>query len=199
MGVPEGRRQARLSPTGAPVRGHCRAAVGPLCLAAISDLPGRKTYCTAHTYANLVYHVVFSTKNRLPLIRDGLRERLYEYVGGIVRGEGGSLMEVEGVPDHVHLLVRSKTDIAVATLVKKIKGQSSKWANDLPGRQESFYWQEGYGAFSVSASVVPKVQRATSVARRSTIPGSPSRTSSSLCSNGIAFPTTNAICWIETG
>lgn len=113
----------------------------------------------AHTYANLLYHIVFSTKNRLPLIHDSLRERLYEYMGGIVRGEGGSLMEAGGVPDHVHLLVRSKTDISVATLVKKIKGQSSKWVNDLPDRQESFHWQEGYGAFSVSASVVPKVQR----------------------------------------
>jgi putative transposase len=113
----------------------------------------------AHTYANLMYHIVFSTKNRLPLIGDGLRERLYEYMGGIVRGVGGSLMEVGGVTDHVHLLVRSKTDIAVATLVKKIKGQSSKWANGLPDRPKRFQWQEGYGAFSVSASVVPKVQR----------------------------------------
>ena len=113
----------------------------------------------ATTFANLLCHLVFSTKNRLPLIHDGLRERLYEYMGGIVRGEGGSLMEVGGVSDHVHLLVRSKTDVSVATLVKKIKGKSSGWVNDLPARQERFYWQEGYGAFSVSASVVPKVQR----------------------------------------
>ncbi|HEV8581661.1 MAG TPA: IS200/IS605 family transposase [Thermoanaerobaculia bacterium] len=111
----------------------------------------------ATTFANLLYHVVYSTKDRVPLIRDDIRERLYEYIGGIIRGEGGILLEVGGVADHVHLLAKFKTSIAVAEMVQKIKGKSSKWVNDLPDRRERFDWQEGYGAFSVSESLVPRV------------------------------------------
>jgi putative transposase len=113
----------------------------------------------AHTYSNLLYHIVFTTRNRAPLIRDDLRERLYGYMGGIIRGEGGGLLEIGGVPDHVHLLVKFKTDVAVSTMVQKIKGKSSKWVNELPDYPERFYWQEGYGIFSVSESVTERVRR----------------------------------------
>ena len=113
----------------------------------------------AHTYANLIYHIVYSTKHRQPLIGEDLRDRLYGYMGGIVRGEGGSLMAVGGVADHVHLLVRSKPSLSVSDLVQQIKGSSSRWVNELPDRQETFHWQEGYGAFSVSESGVEKVRR----------------------------------------
>jgi REP element-mobilizing transposase RayT len=113
----------------------------------------------ATTFANLLYHIVYSTKNRMPLIRDGLREPLYEYIGGIIRGEGGILLEIGGIPDHVHILAKFKTDIAVAMMLKKIKGKSSKWANDRPGRREYFDWQDGYAAFSVSESLVPTVRK----------------------------------------
>lgn len=109
------------------------------------------------TYANLLYHIVFSTKGRVPLISGEVKEPLYEYMGGIIRGEGGILLEIGGVPDHVHLLAKFRTDIAVATMVKKIKGKSSKWRNDMQGRAEHFQWQEGYGAFSVSESLVKRV------------------------------------------
>jgi len=110
-----------------------------------------------HTFANLLYHIVFSTKNRIPLIHEGIREPLYEYMGGIIRGEGGILLEIGGMPDHVHLLAKFRTDIAVATMVQKIKGKSSKWRNGQRSRFERFQWQEGYGAFSVSQSLVKKV------------------------------------------
>ena len=110
------------------------------------------------TFANLLYHVVFSTKGRLPLISEEVKEPLYEYMGGIIRGEGGILLEIGGMPDHVHLLAKFKTDIAVATMVKKIKGKSSKWRNDVRHQAERFQWQEGYGAFSVSESLVKKVR-----------------------------------------
>jgi REP element-mobilizing transposase RayT len=113
---------------------------------------------TMSTYANLLYHVVFSTKGRLPLITEEVKEPLYEYMGGIIRGEGGILLEIGGVPDHVHLLAKFRTDIAVATMVKKIKGKSSKWRNDVGEQGERFQWQEGYGAFSVSESLVKKVR-----------------------------------------
>ena len=113
----------------------------------------------AHTYSNLLYHVIFSTKERVPMISDELRERLYPYIGGIIRGEGGALLEMGGMPDHVHLLARFKTDVAVSVMVQKIKGKSSKWINDLPDPAERFQWQEGYWIASVSQSVADRVRR----------------------------------------
>ncbi len=113
----------------------------------------------AHTYANLLYHIVFSTRQRIPLIGDDLREPLYDYIGGIVRQNGGALLEIGGVPDHVHLLLRLKTDPSVATVVQRIKGKSSKWVNDSGLIPEEFRWQQGYGAFSVSESGKEKVRR----------------------------------------
>jgi REP element-mobilizing transposase RayT len=112
----------------------------------------------ADTFTNLLYHLVFSTKERRPRITDDFRERLYEYIGGIIRGEGGCLLEIGGVPDHVHLLARFKSDVSVAEMVKRIKAKSSKWLNEQPGRPDRFQWQAGYGAFSVSESRVPAVR-----------------------------------------
>ena len=113
----------------------------------------------ATTFANLLYHLVFSTKNRAPLVDDEIRDSLYQYIGGIIRGEGGILLEIGGMPDHIHLLVKMKTDTAVSSMVQKIKGKSSKWLNDVPGHSHRFEWQAGYGIFSVSASLVERVQR----------------------------------------
>lgn len=112
----------------------------------------------ATTFANLLYHLVFSTKGRVPLIRDDLREPLCGYIGGIIRGEGGILLEIGGMADHLHLLTKFKTDIAVSTMVQKIKAKSSRWINELPDRSERFEWQAGYGIFSVSESLVEKVR-----------------------------------------
>jgi REP element-mobilizing transposase RayT len=113
----------------------------------------------ATTFSNLLYHIVYSTKDRIPSIEGDLREPLYEYIGGIIRGERGILLEIGGVPDHVHLLAKFKTDIAVSMMVQKIKGNSSGWVNERPGRMERFEWQAGYGIFSVSESLVDKVRR----------------------------------------
>jgi putative transposase len=88
-----------------------------------------------------------------------VQERLYEYIGGIVRDEGGILLEIGGVPDHVHLLVRLKADRAVAEMVRLIKANSSKWMNEEHPQDGRFSWQAGYGAFTVSESHVPSVQR----------------------------------------
>jgi putative transposase len=113
----------------------------------------------ASTFTNLLYHTVFSTKDRLPTIHEGLRERLYEYIGGIIRGERGVLLEIGGIPDHVHLLMKLKSDMAVAEIVRLIKSNSSKWLNDSNGPTGRFEWQTGYGAFSVSESQVRKVRK----------------------------------------
>jgi len=113
----------------------------------------------ATTFSNLLYHIVYSTKDRTPSIVGDLREPLYEYIGGIIRGERGILLEIGGVSDHVHLLAKFKTDIAVAMMVQKIKGKSSGWVNERPSHPGRFEWQAGYGIFSVSESLVDKVRR----------------------------------------
>lgn len=112
----------------------------------------------ASTFANLLYHIVFTTKGRAPSIGDEIRDDLYRYIGGIIRGERGVLLEIGGMPDHLHLLAKLKTDIAVSGLVQKVKGGSSKWLNERPEHGERFEWQAGYGIFSVSESQVEKVR-----------------------------------------
>jgi len=111
------------------------------------------------TYTSLLYHLVFSTKDRIPLIEAGFREELYSYLGGIIRGEGGVLMEIGGMSDHLHLLVRLKPSIALADLLRCTKANSSKWVNEEKRRMRKFGWQDGYAAFTVSKSQVSRVTR----------------------------------------
>jgi putative transposase len=94
-------------------------------------------------------HVVFSTKDREPLISATLQPELEKYVGGILRNEGHALMEIGGMPDHLHLLIKTRADASVSDVARVVKANSSKWASD---RVPNFAWQSGYGAFSVSES-----------------------------------------------
>ena len=113
----------------------------------------------AGTFTNLLFHIVFSTRDRAPLIRPELRQEMFNYIGGIVRAEGGVLLEVGAMDDHIHLLVKIRADQAVAEMVRLIKANSSKWVNEKPGRTERFEWQSGYGAFTVSESQLPVVRK----------------------------------------
>jgi REP element-mobilizing transposase RayT len=110
------------------------------------------------TYTNLLYHLVFSTKDRIPLTSDEWREELYRYIGGIIRAEGGVQIEIGGIADHVHILAKIKPSIAVSDLLGKLKANSSKWANDHKMKMRKFGWQEGYAAFTVSESQVHSVR-----------------------------------------
>lgn len=110
------------------------------------------------TLTNLLYHIVFSTKNREPIINKPIRADLYKYIGCIIRGEGGTLLEIGGMPDHLHLVVRFKAEPSVATMVKIIKSKSSKWLNEQPKRPGRFEWQRGYAAFTVSVSQLEPVR-----------------------------------------
>ncbi len=112
----------------------------------------------AGTFTNLLYHLVFSTKHRQPIIIPDLRDELYRYIGGIIRNERGIQLEIGGVPDHVHILTKFRADVSVAQMLRLIKANSSKWVNDKPGRRSRFAWQSGYGAFTVSESQVPDVR-----------------------------------------
>ena len=111
-----------------------------------------------NTYTNLLYHIVFSTKERAPLITDDLKDELYKYIGGIIREEGGVLLEIGGIEDHVHILAKLKPAQAVSEILRLIKANSSKWVNENKS-QSRFAWQEGYSAFSVSESQVVTVRR----------------------------------------
>jgi len=109
------------------------------------------------TYTNLLYHVVFSTKLRIPLITRTLRDELHRYIGGIIRGEGGVLLEVGGMPDHVHLLTKLAPTVSLPDVLRKVKANSSKWANAKSPTGRKFGWQDGYAAFSASESQVARV------------------------------------------
>jgi putative transposase len=113
----------------------------------------------ATSFANLLYHIVFSTKERVPLITDNHREPIYEYIGGILRAEGCILLEIGGMPDHVHLLAKIKPALAVAEALRLVKTNSSRWVNDSRKMMGRFEWQAGYAAFSVSESQVAEVRR----------------------------------------
>ncbi len=112
----------------------------------------------ADTYTNIHLHIVFSTKNRRPLVRESLRERLYQYMGGVVRNHRGLLVEIGGMPDHVHLLVGWNTG-AVSDLVRGLKSDSTKWVKATFPDSSDFRWQTGGGIFSVSASQIERVRQ----------------------------------------
>jgi putative transposase len=109
------------------------------------------------TYLSLHYHLVFSTKGRQPLIDATWRARLHEYLGGTISGLGGVSQGVGGVADHVHLLVGLKATHCLADVLRELKKASSVWVHEQIG-VKAFAWQEGYAAFTVSATARPAVR-----------------------------------------
>jgi REP element-mobilizing transposase RayT len=104
-------------------------------------------------------YIVFSTKNREPFLTDpAFRERVHAYLKGICENQGSRSLRIGGVEDHVHVLCRSAKTLDVATLVREMKRDSSKWIKDENPRCSDFYWQNGYGAFSISPSHVDPVK-----------------------------------------
>ena len=110
------------------------------------------------TYSQLLLHVVFSTRSRTPWIATEVAERLYSYIGGIIRAEKGVLYDIGGVEDHVHLYLRWRPDAAVSDLMRTAKARSSKWVHETFPKLGSFAWQEGYSVFTVSKSQEPAVK-----------------------------------------
>jgi REP element-mobilizing transposase RayT len=111
----------------------------------------------SHSFTNLLYHLVWSTKERIPWLTAEVRPLLFAYLGGLVRDEGGIALLVNGVDDHVHLLVKLRQDKTVADVVRAVKANSSGWIHRTYPTQASFAWQTGYGAFSVSVSQLERV------------------------------------------
>lgn len=110
------------------------------------------------SFACLHYHLIFSTKNRVPLLVGDLPERLYAHVGGIIRNERGALLAAGGMPDHVHLLVSLHRESAVSDVVRQVKSRSSRWIHEIAPNLAGFAWQAGYGAFTVSYSQIGTVR-----------------------------------------
>jgi putative transposase len=111
----------------------------------------------AHTAANVIVHLIFSTKGRAPLINAAFRPDLFAYLGGIVREMQGVALVINGTADHVHLLLRIRPAQSPAEVARVVKANSSRWAHEKGNKH--FAWQTGYGAFSVSESNVAAVSK----------------------------------------
>ena len=112
-----------------------------------------------HSYTNLLYHIVFSTNERQHWLDPETSARLYDYLGGAIRSEGGTSISINGCADHIHILTKLRQDKAVSEVLRGIKANSSGWIHRTFQPLREFTWQKGYGAFSVSQSQVATVKR----------------------------------------
>jgi putative transposase len=110
------------------------------------------------THLSLHYHLIFSTRDRRPSIVSSWRERLHAYIGGVLRERDAIPQAVGGVADHIHILAGLKATHCLADVMRDLKRGSSQWVHDTIG-ERGFAWQEGYGAFTVSASKREEVRK----------------------------------------
>ena len=111
----------------------------------------------SRTFTNLLTHVIFSTKDREPMIRSEIRSELFAYLGGLTRELKGKAYGINGTDDHLHMLISLPPNVSTSDALRFIKANSSGWLHKKWKR--AFAWQLGYGAFSVSKSNVPEVLR----------------------------------------
>lgn len=111
-----------------------------------------------HSYSQVFVHIVFSTSGRENLIKDQFKVELYGFISDIISKDFKStVVAINGTQNHIHILIKLNPLFALANLVKNIKGNSSHWLNQKKYIRETFTWQEGYGAFSVSPNIIKKV------------------------------------------
>ena len=108
--------------------------------------------------AQILVHLVFSTKNREAVLGDDIRDELHAYIGGIVENQKGTLLKAGSVADHIHLLITQPRTCAPSDLVQEIKTGSSKWLKTKGTQYANFHWQGGYGIFSISPSHRPALE-----------------------------------------
>ena len=113
----------------------------------------------SQSYTNLIYHIIFSTKNRQPLITDIYQPRLYDYIGGTIRGLNGISLALNGTEDHVHLLTKLPPNKALSDVLRELKANASGWMHNVFPELKDFSWQRGYGAFTLSQSKVEDVRQ----------------------------------------
>lgn len=104
-------------------------------------------------------HVIFSTKNREPLITPEIEPELFAYMGGILKNNESRLLDAGGTADHVHLLISQSKNISLSSLMKDIKKDSSSWIKTKGREFRNFYWQDGYGGFSIGKSDIAELRK----------------------------------------
>ena len=109
--------------------------------------------------SNVVIHIVFSTKHRMPMLHAHIRPALFAYLATVTRSMQCDCLRVGGVADHVHIAVRLSRTVTIAELVEALKTSSSKWLKTQSPDLAQFSWQRGYGAFSVDPSALPILLR----------------------------------------
>jgi REP element-mobilizing transposase RayT len=118
-----------------------------------------RSYLMANTFSQIYIQTVFAVNGRLSLITSDFKEELHKYITGIVRKQGQKLIRINGMPDHLHILIGLKPAMALANLVTDIKSDSSEWVNKKKLARAKFAWQEGYGAFSYGHSQLDTIVR----------------------------------------
>ena len=106
----------------------------------------------ADTYTQVYIHVVFAVRRRENLIGKQWKEELYKYITGIITNKGHKLIAINGMPDHVHILMGMKPTMSLSDLVREIKANSSRFINEKRFVKGKFEWQNGFGAFSCGHS-----------------------------------------------
>jgi len=109
----------------------------------------------ANTYTQIHIHVVFTVQNRDSLILNRWKDELYKYITGIIQYSKHKLLAINGMPDHIHILIGYRPTQSLSDLMQDIKGSSSKWINEKRFVKGKFSWQEGYGAFSYAKTDLP--------------------------------------------
>ena len=112
----------------------------------------------SQSLANIIVHLVFSTKGRRQLLRDEERGQLHAYITGILKNLDSPLIEINSVRDHIHILFTQSKNHAPAKIVEQVKGSSSGWIKEQHACYRDFAWQTGYGEFSVSPMHVEAVR-----------------------------------------
>ena len=112
-----------------------------------------------HTYSKLLYHVVFATKHRAPLIVPGIKEELHGKLRRLIKEKGGEPMEIGGLADHVHLLLECRPRFSMSAIIQEVKGGSSHWMQEHGKPVGESFWQGGYSIFSVSESSCEATRR----------------------------------------
>ncbi|MGH9761662.1 MAG: IS200/IS605 family transposase [Blastocatellia bacterium] len=113
----------------------------------------------ANSYGSFHYHIVFSTKNRIPYISQDIEQRVRAYIGGVARKHRMTALEIGGIEDHIQALVTAPAPFSPSEIAKYLKGDCSKWIHAELPRFGAFGWQDGYAGFSVSKSNLPAVIR----------------------------------------
>ena len=103
----------------------------------------------ANTYTSLLYHFIWSTKRREPMLPNAVRPRVLSYLAGVAKENRLFVHELGGTADHVHLLIEVPKSVTVVTVAKTLKGVSSSWINEEKVIRGRFQWQDGYGALTV--------------------------------------------------